>query len=252
MDERRVEASPRALARVGGVLYLITIVVGIFDEAFVKGRIVVPGNATATAANLRSMESLWRFGIAGEMIMVICTVALALILYVLLRPVSRDLALLATFFNLIAIAVEAAYSLQLVEALFPLGSAEYLEAFTPGQLNAMTSLSLKSHVFGFGIALLFFGPFFLVSGYLIFRSTYFPRAIGILYQIAGMAYLTNGFVLVLAPRFAGQIFSAIVVPAFVGEASFCFWLLAKGVDVDKWKAQANAWPASGKAATWWG
>ncbi len=110
MRKPAVEISPRALARAGGVLYLIMIVVGIFDEAFVKGRIVVPGDATATAANLSLMESLWRFGIAGEMLMCMCTVVLALILYVLLRPVSRDLALLATFFGLIATAVEAAYS----------------------------------------------------------------------------------------------------------------------------------------------
>lgn len=248
MEKLAAEASPRALARVGGVLYLIMIVVGIFNEAFVKGRIVVSGDAMATAANLRSMESLWRFGIAGEMLMVICGVALTLVLYVLLRQVSRDLALLATFFSLIATAVEAAYSLQLVEALFPLGNAGYLKAFTPEQLNAMASLSLKSHVFGFGIALLFYGPFFLVSGYLIFRSTYLPRAIGILYQIAGLAYLANGFVLILAPRFAGQMFNVMVLPAFVGEASFCLWLLFKGVNVEQWKAQAAAQPTRSAAA----
>lgn len=240
MKERITETSPQVYARIGGLLYLITIVVGIFNEAFVKGRIVVAGDAMASAANLRSMESLWRLGIAGQMLMVICTVALTLILYVLLRPVSRNLALLATFFSLIATAADAAHSLQLVEALLPLGNAEYLKAFTPEQLNAMASLSLKSHALGYGLGLLLFGPFFLVSGYLIFRSTYFPRAIGILYQIGGVAYLVNGFVLILAPRFAGQIFAVIVLPAFVGEASFCLWLLVKGVNVSKWQARAGA------------
>jgi hypothetical protein len=239
MERQRAETSPRALARLCGLLYLITIVVGIFDEAFVKGRIVVPGDATATAANLRSMESLWRLGIAGELVMVLCTVVVAFLLYVLLRPVSRDLAVLMTFFNLVAIAVQASYSLRLVEALFPQGRARYLEAFTPAQLDAMASLALKSHALGFGFALLLFGPFFLVCGHLIYRSTYFPRVIGILYQVAGVAYLTNGFVLVLAPRFAGQIFAAIVVPAFVGEASFCLWLLARGPDLAKWNARAS-------------
>jgi len=249
MEQQQVEASPRALARLCGLLYLITIVVGIFDEAFVKGRIVVPGDATATAANLRSMQFLWRLGITGELVvMVLCTVVVAFILYVLLRPVSRDLAVLMTFFNLIAIAVQASNSLRLVEALFPLGSAGYLEAFTPAQLDAMASLALKSHAFGFGIALLLFGPFFLVSGYLIYRSTYFPRVIGILYQVAGLAYLTNGCVLVLAPRFASQIFAAIVIPAFLGEASFCLWLLAKGLDVEKWNAKANARATLGESS----
>lgn len=240
MLQERVVRSPRALARLCGLLYLITIVVGIFDEAIVKGRIVVPGNAMATAANLRSMEFLWRLGIIGELVMVLCTIVVAYILYVLLRPVSRDLAVLMTFFNLIAIAVEAAYSLRLVETLFPLGSASYLQAFTPLQLDAMVSLSLKAHATGFGLALLLFGPFFLVCGYLIRRSTYFPRLIGTLYQVAGVAYLLNGCVVVLAPRFAAQVFGLIVAPAFVGEVSFCLWLLAKGPDTERWKAQVNA------------
>jgi len=237
---KSVETSPQLYARTGGVLYLITIIVGIFNEAFVKGSIVVSGDATATAANLRSMESLWRFGIAGEMLMIICTVALTLILYVLLRPVNKDLAMLAAFFSLVATAVDSAYSLQLVEALFPLGNATYLKAFTPEQLYAMASMSLKSHIIGFGISLLIFGPFFLVTGHLIFRSTYLPRAIGILYQIGGLAYMVNGFVLVLAPGLAGQIFSIIVIPAFVGETSFCLWLIVKGVNVEKWNAKIGA------------
>jgi hypothetical protein len=233
------DMSPQSYARIGGVLYLITIVVGIFNEAFVKGKIIVAGNAMATAANLRSMESLWRIGIAGQMLMVICTVTLTLVLYVLLRPVNKNLALLATFFSLVASAVDSAYSLHLVEALFPMGNAEYLKAFTPDQLNAMVSLSLKSHALGYGNGLLMFGPFFLATGYLIFKSSYFPKAIGILYQIAGVAYMTNGFVLILAPGFANQIFAIIVLPVFIGEASFCLWLLIKGVNMDRWRAMAE-------------
>ena len=242
MEGRQAESSPRALARLCGSLYLITIVVGIFDEAIVKGRIVVPGDARATGANLESMQALWRLGIVGELVMILCTVVVAYLLYVLLRPVSRDVAVLMTLFNLVAIATEASYSLRLVEVLFPLGSARYLEAFSAAQLDAMASLALKSHAFGFGIALLLFGPFFLVCGYLIRRSTYFPKVIGILYQVSGVAYLANGLVLVLAPRLAGQAFTALVVPAFVGEASFCLWLLFKGPNVERWKAQADAAP----------
>jgi hypothetical protein len=242
MEKHEVQTSQQVYARIGGLLYLITIVVGIFNEAFVKGKIIVSGDAMATAANLRSMESLWRLGIAGQMLMVICTVTLSLILYVLLRPVSRNLALLATFFGLIATAADAAHLVQLVEALLPLGSAAYLKAFTPEQLNAMIMLSLKSHDVGYGIGLLLFGPFFLVAGYLIFKSTYFPRAIGILYQIGGVAYMVNGFVLILAPRFAAQMFTIIVLPCFVGEASFCLWLLIRGVNVRKWNESIGITP----------
>jgi len=227
-------ASPRLYARIAGALYLITIVLGAAEELLIRGRIFVPNDAVATAANLRSMEFLWRLGIASELFLGICTVIVALILYALLRPVSRDLALLAAFFNLIAIAVETAYSLQLVEALFPLGSAGYLKAFSPEQLYAMASLSVKSHVYGFGISLLLFGPFFLVTGYLIFKSGYFPKAIGILYLMPGLSYLINGFGLILAPAYADRIFAIIAGPALVGEASFCLWLLVKGMNMEKW------------------
>lgn len=236
MEEHRVEASPQVLSRIGGVLYLIVIVLGLFGEAFVRDRIIVSGDATATAANIRSLESLWRFGIAGEFLLLICATVLALILFALLRPVHRDLALLAVFFNLVTIAVEAVAALNLVAALFPLGNASYLRAFEPEQLHAMASLAVKSHSYGFGVALIFFGCECLVLGYLIFRSSYLPKAIGVLMQVAGWCYLTNSFALLLAPTFANRLFPAILVPAFVGELSLCLWLLVKGVNVEKWKA----------------
>src|SRR5215831_15111687 len=127
--------------------------------------LIVSGDAAATAANIRSMESLWRFHIAAELFLLICAVALLLILFVLLRPVSRELALLALFLNLVSIALEAGYALHLVAALFPLGNATYLKAFSPEQLYTMASLSLRSHGYGFGVSLVFFGCFCIVSGY---------------------------------------------------------------------------------------
>ena len=244
MTDRTVETSPQLYARIAGVLYLIIIVVGIFDEAFVRNRIIVSGDATATAANIRSLESLWRFGIAAEFLLLICAVALTLIFFVLLRPVSKDLALLAVFFNLVSLAVEAAVQLYLLGALFPLGKAEYLRAFEPEQLYALASLSVKSHSYGFGVALIFFGCVCLILGYLIFRSGFLPKALGVLMQIAGLSYLMDSFALILAPTFANRIFPAVLVPAFVGEASLCLWLLVKGVNVQRWKEQASA------AAAW--
>jgi hypothetical protein len=118
MEEHQVETSPQVLSRIGGVLYLIIIVLGLFNEAFVRNRIVVSGDATATAANIRSLESLWRFGIAAEFFMLICAISLTLIFFVLLRPVSKELALLAVFFNLVSIAVEASVQLYLLGACF--------------------------------------------------------------------------------------------------------------------------------------
>ena len=240
MTTRTIETSPQLYARIGGVLYLIIIVIGLFGEAFVRDRLIVSGDAAATAANIMSHESLWRFHIAAELFLLICAVALLWILFALLRPVSKGLALLAAFFNLVSIGIEAATTMYLLEALFPLGNAAYLKAFTPEQLDALASLSLKSHGYGFGVSLLFFGCLCLIVGYLIFKSGYLPKTIGVLMQIAGVCYLTNSFALILSPAVANRLFPAILVPAFIGEASLCLWLLVRGVKVEKWeKASAG-------------
>ena len=233
-----IKTSPQVYARISGALYLIIIILGAGQEIFVRGRIIVQGDAAATAANLRSMESLWRFGIASELFLGICNIVMALTIYVLLSSVSRDLALLATFFNLVATAVELTYSLQLVEALYPLGNAEYLKAFTPEQLYALTYLAIRAHGNGFGIALLLFGCFFPIAGYLIYKSGYFPKTIGILYTIPGLSYLTSSFALILAPTFAARYYFVMAGPALIGEAALCLWLLVKGVDVEQWKKRA--------------
>jgi Domain of unknown function (DUF4386) len=216
-----------------GVLYLIIIVVGALGEAVVRGSIVVPGNATATAANLRSMEWLWRLGVAGEVVLLTCATALALILYVLLRPVGRDLALLGVFFNLVSIAIEGVAAVALAAALLPMTNA-YVSAFTPEQLNVMAMLSVRSHSTGFGIALIFFGMECVILGYLIFRSGYMPRSIGVLMQIAGACYVINSFALLLSPPLSSRLFPAILIPSLIAELSLALWLLAKGVRAEKW------------------
>lgn len=249
MNDRNVEFSPQLYARIGGTLYLIIIVIGLFGEAFVRDKLIVSGDAAATAKNIIASESLWRFHIAAELFLLICAIALLMILYALLRPVSRELTLLAVFFNLVSIGLEAATTMYLIMTLFPLSNAGYLKAFSPEQLYAMASLSLKSHGYGFGVSLLFFGCFCVVIGRVIFRSSFLPKAIGVLMQIAGLCYLTDSFALVLAPSFANRIFPVILLPSFVGEASLCLWLLIKGVDVQRWKEQTGAAAQSSRSGT---
>ncbi|HXN03587.1 MAG TPA: DUF4386 domain-containing protein [Candidatus Acidoferrum sp.] len=236
-EGRGGSASPQIYARTGGVLYLIIIVIGALGEAVVRGGLIVSGDPAATAEKIRSAEFLWRVGIAGELVLLVCAAALTLIFYVLLRPVSRDLALLALSFNLVSIAVEADSALHLLATLFPLGNANYLKDLDPKQLHAMAYFSIRSHTNGFGVALIFFGCVCLVDGYLIFRSGYLPRVIGVLMQIAGLCYLANSFALILSPSLAQRLFPAILLPAFVGEASLCLWLLVKGVNLSKWNAR---------------
>lgn len=223
--------SPRALARIGGVLYLIIIGLGLFEELVVRGSIVVPGNAGATAANLKSMETLWRYGVAAEMVLLTCGTILGVILFALLRPIHFHLALLALALNLVTIAVEASGALFLLAALFPLGKAAYLTAFQPEQLAAMASLMTRWHTHAFSLALIFFGWECVVVGFLIHRSTYLPKLIGVLMLIAGLSYVLNSFLLILAPRFVNLL---LLVPSFIGEFSLALWLVVKGVDLERW------------------
>lgn len=240
MTDHSIESSPQLYARAGGAFYLIIIALGVFGQAFVRDRIVVAGDAAATASNITSAESLWRFGIAAEYLAIICTVALAMIYYFLLRPVSKEINLLATLFRMVAVVVQAVAVLNLVAALFPLGDAAYLRSFTPEQLHAMTSLAIRSHAYGYGVALLFTGCTFLFHGYLIFKSGYLPKTLGVLIEVAGLGYLANSFALILYPTVAGLVFLAIILPVFVGEMSLSLWLLVKGVNVVKWNDRLGA------------
>lgn len=228
--------SIRSMARAGGVLYLIIIALGVFQEMFVRSRLLVSGDATQSALNITSMELLWRQGIAAELLLLSSATALTVIFFVLLSPVNRPLAWLAVFFNLVSISVEAGASVNLVEALLPLGTPDYLAAFEPAQLHVLTRLATRSHAHGFGVALIFFGWFSLIAGILIYRSGYLPRVLGVFMGIAGVCYLTNSFALIIAPAIADRLFPAILLPAFVAELSLALWLLVKGVDVGRWSA----------------
>ena len=245
MKNPTVQFSPQTYARIGGVLYLIIIAAGLFAEAFVRNKLVVPADAAATATNIMAHETLFRLGIAADLATFLLAVALTMILYVLLKPVNRNLALLMVFFNLVQDAIGGINGLNSYRALQLLGGADYLKVFSPEQLQAMALLSLKAHSVGFGVALIFFGFSCLALGYLIFRSGFFPKLLGILMAIAGLCYLINCFALILSPPVAGALFPWVLLPAFIGELSLALWLAVKGVNVPKWEERASAWRVSG-------
>jgi hypothetical protein len=246
MTSRENEISPQAWARIGGVLYLIVIAAGVGGELLVRDRLIVPGDATATSENIRSFELLWRLAIAANLFHLACAVALGLVFYVLLRRVDRDLALLAVLFNIVCIAIEAISKVFLLPSLFVLGKAAYLQAFTPEQLHALAYLSNRSHTVGFNVSLIFFGWECLVLGYLISRSRFLPRALGVLMLVAGAAYLTNSFAVLLAPGLANI---ALLFPAFVAELLLALWLLVKGVDERQWHADPADPPTSSRGSS---
>jgi hypothetical protein len=157
MTSPTANTSPQVYARIAGVLYLINIACGVFGEIFVRGHLIVAGDAVATAHRIMASEFLFRCGIAGDLIMHITDVPMTVIFYVLLRPVSRDLSLLAALFGMLQTAILCANKLNLVTVLLLLGGSNYLKAFDPNQLQALASLSLTLHENGFAIGLIFFG-----------------------------------------------------------------------------------------------
>jgi Domain of unknown function (DUF4386) len=229
---KNFERSPQVYARIGGILYLVIIVAGMCGQLLVRSKLIVSGDAISTAHNIMNSELLWRVGIAADLIMHICDLPVMLILYFLLKPVNKKLALLNLLMNLIQTAVLVANKLNLVMVLFLLGNGKYLQTFNPNQLSTLSYLFIKLHDFGFGIGLIFFGFVCLMEGYLIFKSTYFPKAIGVLMAVAGISYLTNSFALLLAPQFANFL---IMMPCLVAELSLSLWLIFKGVNVRTWE-----------------
>ncbi len=236
MPVRTADTSPVAYARVAGLGYLVIIVTGLFAEFFVRSSLIVPGDAGATAANITASQVLFRTGIAGEFIMLAADVLLALALYMVFERVSKGLALLAAFFRLTHASIVGVNLLNTYVPLLFLGNAGFLEVFSPEQRQAMASVFLEAHGFGYVIGLVFFGFHCLVLGYLVTRSRYVPRVLGVLLVLAGAGYLIDGFGRTLLPNYADYeaVFSPIVLaPALVGELSFALWLLVKGVDLQK-------------------
>jgi len=229
------ERSPQRYARLAGVLYLAIILLGLFGEVFVRGTLVAPGDAAATAHNISSSPLLWRAGIAGDLLMQVFDVPVIVIFYFLFRPVNEHLALLATLMNLVQTAVLAANKLNMVVPLLLLNGGGYLNTFSPEQLYTLSYAAIDAHGFGFAIGLIFFGFACLVQGYLMFHASYFPKVLAVLLAIAGLCYLVNSFALLLAPKLATALFPGVLIPPFIGELLLALWLTARGINMEQWK-----------------
>jgi Domain of unknown function (DUF4386) len=237
-------ASPRLVARAAGVFYLITTVTGLFAELVVRGNVIVSGDAAATARNILAAEPMYRLGFVGDIIGGAAYVVVTLLLYELLKPVSSSLSLLAAFFSLVGVAIGGVVALGHLAPLLILKSAHFLTAFNTAQLQAMAYLSLRLHAQGYGICLVFFGFYEALLGYLIFRSGFLPRTLGVLVGIAGLAFLTNSFTIFLAPALGSALSNYMLVLDAVGEISLMLWLLVMGVNVPKWEEKAYPTSAS--------
>jgi uncharacterized protein DUF4386 len=234
MMERIAEASPRLKARIAGVFYLLEMLTGGF-ALFVLRRLGVSGDAAATATNILAHQSLFQLGFAADLIQFACYVVVTGLFYDLFKPVNRSLSLLAAFFSLVGCTIGALSCLFYLAPLVVLGGAQYLSVFNVEQLQALALMCLKLYGQCFNISFVFFGFYCLLIGYLIFRSTFLPRILGVLMAIAGSGWLTF-----VSPALAMYLSPYILAPGILGEGSLMLWLLVIGVNAERWKEQASA------------
>ncbi len=235
-----MKSAPRLTARLAGALYVISGVPAGFS-VYVLTKLVVRGDPTATATNILGSESLFRLGSAAEIVGILLVVGAVLMLYELFKPVSRSLSLLMAFFGLIGCTIQALDSLADIAALLFLKGGSAMTAFTTGQAQALALVFLRLHFAIYDLALVFFGVFALLIGYLVLNATFLPRVLGALMAIDGMGYLTFSFATFLSPPLVAHLYPFLpFMTAILGEASLMLWLIVKGVNAQKWEEQAAA------------
>lgn len=239
MTGRIKESSPHLMARITGALYLLTILTGIFSAGYASGKLVVNSAAAATAANILAHRGLFQLAFAVYLIEMACQVAITALFYDLLKPAGRSVSLVAAFLGLTGGIIKTFSRVFFIAPLFILGGAHYLSVFSVEQLQALALLFLKVKDRGAGIALVFFGFYAILTGYLIIKSTFLPRILGALSVIGGFGWLTF-----LYPPLGGRLFPFIAIFAILGAASLIFWFIVFGVNEQRWKEQAGAAAAS--------
>jgi len=235
MMKRIAEASPRLTARMAGLFELLEALTSGFGQVIVPGMLVVSGNAAATAANLLAHGSLFRLSILAALIGVACHIAWTFLFYELFKPVNRRLSLLAAFFGLVAIAIQGFSSLFQGAPLMVMEAGQSFSAFNVDQLQALTLMFLRFSARAFNTYLAFFGIWCMLIGYLIFKSTFMPRILGVLEAMAGLGWLT--FLWLPLAHYLSPYNQAL---AGLAEGSLTVWLLVFGVNVQRWKEQARA------------
>lgn len=209
---------------------------GWFGEMHVPS-VMITGDAATTADQLRSNEGLFRLGFAAYLVEAFSDVVLAWLLYVLLKPAHRDLALLSAFFGLVSMSLFATTKMLYFAAPMFLRGSGYLIAFSPDQLESLASVFLNLYAVLGGVSMLFYGTAWLIRGYLTFRSAYLPRFLGALMVVAGIGFAAKTLTAVLAPAYSSDI---LLAPMFFNVVALAIWMLVRGVDQEKWERATAA------------
>jgi len=221
-------SSTQHQARVAGVLYLVLALIAPIGLLYVPGKLIVPGNATATADNIRASEWLLRIGIASELIHQIIAVFLVLALYRLFKAVNETHATQMVILGaLVSVPIVFVNVLNEIAALVLASGADFLSVFSKPQLDSLAYLFLRLHGRGITVASIFWGLWLFPFGLLVIRSGFIPRAFGVLLMIAGVAYLASAFAILVLPRYAPLV-SQVALPIEAAELPIVFWLLIWG------------------------
>jgi hypothetical protein len=226
-----------------GACQLLEAVTAAYGQVIVLARLVVAGNGAATAANILGHERLFWLGFTSSLMGAAFHIAWGFLIYELLKPVNRSLSLLAAFVVIVDCAIQAFTSLFHLAPLLILQGGSSLSAFTPEQLQALALTFLKLATYAFAIDHVFFGFWLILTGYLIFRSTFLPRVLGVLVAISGLGWVTY-----LSPPLAQHLSPFIVAASALGEIPLELWLIVMGVNVERWREQASAARASDRAS----
>jgi len=228
----RTEISPLAKARIAGFLYLFGNPFAPFFLLTLPARPIVRGDAAMTASNILASESLFRLGIADLLYYYVLSIFLVIALYQVLNVVSKNMAWLMVIFVLVGVPIGMLNELNNLAALQLLSGADYLNVFTTGQLQALAYFFIQLHSLGLDIQMIFSGLWLFPLGYLVFKSGFLPRIIGILLIIACIGWVLQSFA-----TFLGYNLSATLITSW-GELILGLWLLIKGVDVEQWQKRA--------------
>jgi uncharacterized protein DUF4386 len=214
-------------ARIAGALYFIYIVVTMFANA-TRTKLIIFGNASATANYILASQQLFRVSFVSDVLAGVLFLLAAWALYVLLKPVNENIALLFVLLNLGGVAVQCMNMLNLFSAVLFLNGADYLNVFPADQLQALAMFFLNLYKNGFLIAQFFFAAWLFPLGYLVFKSGYLPKILGVILMIECFAWLFYPFQFFLFPAYQAISYFSFVV-GFIGEFSLTLWLLIKGV-----------------------
>lgn len=232
LESARSTASPRAIARLIGLFTLSTVLGGVYAQGLVSRRLIEWHDATATATNFLAHRNLAMSGLAVYLVEMACGVVTTALVYVLMKPAGRTLALTSLCLGLVANCIKTVGRVFFSAPLFVLGST-YVHGLRPEALNDLALLFLIVNDRAAGIAMVFFGFHGLVSGALILRSTFLPRFLGYLSILGGLGWLAN-----LWPPLWGRVGDVVLIVALVGVSVYSFWMLVMGVNEQRWHEQA--------------